>query len=274
MPKINIIKANGEVEPFDPQKVINSLKRSGANNSEIKNVLKTLYGKLKNNMTTSEIYTIVYSALDNTEQGRGRSVAGRYSLKKAISELGPTGFPFEKFIAGIFSEMGYSTETNIILKGKCVEHEVDVIAKKDNETQIMESKFHKRAGFKTTVKTALYVYARYLDIKISEKVQPNPNMWLVTNAKVTSEVKKYSLCTGLRIVSWDYPNEYSLRNLIDKTKLHPITAIASLDNFTKDTLLQKGVVFSKDIVKHENLFTNKNYFSKIVKEAELLTNLT
>ena len=267
---IFVIKASGEREIFDPHKVINSLRRSGASNQEIKEVLKNLYPKLKDGMTTHEIYYLVYNLLSQASE-RGSSVAGRYSLKRAILSLGPTGFPFEKFVAGILNELGYTTKVGVLVEGKCLTHEIDVLAQKDNETNMIEAKFHKKMGIKTDAKVILYVYARFLDIK--DNIKPNPKPWLATNTKVTSEVKKYALCNNIQIISWDYPDTFSLRSLIDKTNLHPITTLTTLDNFTTTNLLNNGVVFCKDIDKAQRFFQNNADFDKVAKEARALCSI-
>ena len=265
--KIFVKKASGEIEPFNPEKVINSLKRVGANKSEIKEVLKVLYKNLYPKITTKEIYAIVFNTLRGLNK-KGGTVANKYSLKKAIAQLGPTGYPFEKFFAGLLTELKFKTQTNVIIPGKCVNHEIDILAKKNNKTIFIEAKFHKKQGYKTDIKTALYVYARYLDLK--EINGKNTEMWLITNTKVTEEVKKFSRCRKFKVVSWDYPSGFSLREIIDKSHLHPITALASLDSFTKENLLNNGVVFCKDIKRSQNMFRNQRLYNKALEEAQSL----
>lgn len=258
MPQIIVLKANGEKEYFDIVKVAKSLQRSGASKQDIKTVLQQLIPKLYNNISTHEIYKIVHSLLYKNTNTQG--VASKYNLKKAIFDLGPSGYPFEKFLAGIFNSMGYTTKTNIIAKGKCVSHEIDVIANKGSQNIYIEAKFHGRQGFKTNIKTALYVFARYLDIAETHK---NVEYYLITNTKVTNEVIKYSLCSGLKVISWDYPNNNSLRNLVDKSNLHPITILASIPEITKKHLLNNGVIFYEDLKNNKSLISQKEYNSAI-----------
>ncbi|PIR43647.1 hypothetical protein COV24_01680 [candidate division WWE3 bacterium CG10_big_fil_rev_8_21_14_0_10_32_10] len=267
MPNITIVKASGEKEPLDLKKVARSMQKAGASDEEIKEVLKELIPDLKKEVTTHEIYKKVYELLSKIED-RGLGLAGRYSLKKAIQALGPSGYPFEKYVAGVLKQLGYETKTNLVIKGHCVSHEIDVLAKKDNQTNIIEAKFHAKSGFKTDIKTALYVYARFLDLKNSQEVQPNPNPWLVTNTKVTSEVKSYSECNNLKVMSWNYPEGFSLRELSDKANLHPITALISLDQFTTTTLLNNGIVFCTDIKNASQFFQNQEKYQQVLKEAE------
>lgn len=262
---ITIIKANGEKEQFKLEKVVTSLKRSGATRGEIKGVVEQLIPQLQDNMTTSQIYSIVFSLLHQRE---AKGVAGRYSLKKAIFDLGPTGYPFEQYLAGLFEEMGYETKTNQIIQGGCIEHEMDIVCKRGDEEIFVESKFHANQGYKTNIKTALYVWGRFLDITNARDNTPKP--WLMTNTKLTTEVIKYAKCVGMHVVSWNYPNGGSLREIVDKSSLHPITSLRTLDSFTKENLLRSGVVFCKDIKNHPDLFKNKDIYNKVLEEAKYL----
>ena len=259
---INIRKANGDSEKFSPEKVISSLKRSGANKQEIKQVLRDVYPNLREGMKTEDLYHLVFRSLDQVG-GRGRYIAGRYSLKKAIWDLGPTGFPFEQFVSGLLQQIGYTTETNLILQGDCVTHEIDVSAVKGDEKDMIEAKFHKKMGYKTDIKTALYVYARFLDLN-----SKYTNAWIFTNTKITSEVVKYSLCRGIKVTSWDYPNGNSLRELVDRTHLHPITSLIEIDSITRQTLLDHNIIFIKDLPKAEFLFKNQKKYFELCRIAE------
>ncbi|NIO38342.1 hypothetical protein GTO27_11675 [Candidatus Bathyarchaeota archaeon] len=49
---------------------------------------------------------------------------------------------FERFIRILLGEHGYEVTPNQIIKGKCVEHEVDAVARKVGETYIIEVKHH------------------------------------------------------------------------------------------------------------------------------------
>ncbi|MGS0527278.1 hypothetical protein ACU8V7_21050 [Zobellia nedashkovskayae] len=44
--------------------------------------------------------------------------------------MGPTGFPFERFIGALLTYSGYETKVGIVMDGICVTHEIDVVAEK------------------------------------------------------------------------------------------------------------------------------------------------
>ncbi|MCL5090815.1 MAG: restriction endonuclease [Patescibacteria group bacterium] len=239
---INIIKATGEIEPFAEKKVLASLIRAGADEELAERIVDQVRPQLYPNIPSFEIYDRVMKILKKEK----RDLAERYNLKKAIMELGPSGYPFEKFIAAVLEANGYEVKTNQAVLGRCVSHEIDIVAResdKTNKTYMIECKFHNLAGGRTDIKAALYTYARFLDIKHKGFDIP----WLVTNTKVTQDVKAYALCVGMEITSWDYPEENSLRHLVDESRLHPVTALTNLSATKKQDLVARGIIFCKDM---------------------------
>lgn len=237
---IKVIKASGEVEPFSEEKIISSLMRAGADKEAALSIVQEIKPRLYQHIPTFQIYSTVMKLLRRKE----RELANRYSLKRAIMELGPTGYPFEQFMAAVLRRTGYRAETNKIIQGKCISHEVDIMAVHRQKKYMIECKFHNQVGFKTDVKEALYTYARFLDIKHQGFDIP----WLITNTKVTQEVKLYADCIGMQITAWDYPEGDGLRRLIDDSGLHPVTSLTNLSLKQKRDLIEKGIVFCKDLV--------------------------
>ncbi|HZJ19254.1 MAG TPA: ATP cone domain-containing protein, partial [Pricia sp.] len=94
---IEIIKSSGERAKFSLDKLRNSLKHSGADHNLVEQIVEKVKEELYEGICTHEIYNRAYAILK-----KNRSVfASKYKLKKAIYELGPTGFPFERFVAAI-----------------------------------------------------------------------------------------------------------------------------------------------------------------------------
>ena len=247
---ISVIKANGETERFNEDKIRQSLLRSGAAPAIIDSVIENAGNKIHQNISTKKLYRIIFSELRRLN----RPAAGKYHLKKAIMELGPTGFPFEKYIAEIFKAEGYQSITGKTVKGFCVKHEVDVMAENEKERFMMECKFHSDRGTVCNVKHALYVRARFWDIEKKLQDQPAQSVkpfegWLVTNTRMTTDAEQYSVCSGLRLMSWNFPKGKSLRERIDETGLHPLTCITSLSRREKEQLLNKGIVLCRSLCK-------------------------
>ena len=250
MSEIKVIKASGEREAFSEEKVRQSLKRSGAKPAVINQVILKLIPKLYDGITTEQIYQQVFQSLNKLQEHQGY----RYSLKNALMQLGPSGYPFEKFISRLLGNQGYHTQTNVIIQGQCISHEVDVVANKDTHQFLVECKFHNRAGIKTRIKTALYVQARFEDIiaaweKDHQKNKQFHQAWLVTNTKLTSDVIAYGECKGMKLLAWKYPRDAGLEQLIEKNRLHPIACLTFLNRQEKQSLYDHDLVLCRDLVK-------------------------
>ncbi len=246
-----IIKSTGEKERFSVNKLKRSLRKAGASPDAINEVIRQVLAR-EDLDTTKKIYSFAYNLLKSLN----RPTAARYSLKHALYELGPEGFYFEKFVELLFKEQGFSTRKDVILSGACVDHEIDVLARKDNNQFMVECKFHNHRGTKTDVKAALYVNARYLDLakkwhQISRDT--HDGAYLVTNTQFTSEATKYGSCVGLRMLGWAYPHDAGIATLIDDLEMHPITTLTGLSKKQKRLLLARGVLLCRDLIKRPHL---------------------
>lgn len=245
---MNVVKANGEIVPFDADRIRRSLIRVKAKPKIIEQVIEAVKGEIYDGIPTSELYRFVFKKLKKLQ----RDVAGKYNLKKALMELGPTGFPFEKFIAAVWQAEGFRVKTGQIVKGACVSHEVDVVAEKGDLCEFVECKHHSFRGNVCSVKNTLYFNARFLDLEKKQlaKSAKSPKKykgWLVTNIRFTSEAIAYGTCVGLGLLSWDFPPKRGLRERIDKAGLHPITCLTSLSNKQKKQLMDKEITLCRDL---------------------------
>jgi hypothetical protein len=248
MTAVLIQKADGEMEPFDVKKLLNSLQRSGSDTQMTEKVIAHIVPEIQEGMTTEDIYKHAFDLLRQFESNHP-AVAARYSIKRAILELGPSGFPFEQFVAGVMEAHG---ATNILtgaaLQGKCVPHEVDVVGEAHGQRFGMEVKFHNSLGTKTDLKVALYIKARFDDLAQANGVNKIQQGWLVTNTRFTRNVIRYARCTGsLKLLGWDYPHKRGLEVLIEEAHLHPITMLTTLTNREKRNLLDMDKVLCRDI---------------------------
>jgi hypothetical protein len=250
MQNINVRKANGESAPFDVERIRRSLKRVHASPEIIEKVIKNVTNEVYDGMTTSKLYRIVFRDLKKYQ----RSVAGKYNLKRAIMSLGPSGYPFEKFIAALWARDGFSVETGIFVEGACVSHEIDVLARRDNLIEFVECKHHSSNGQTSTVRVPLYFYARFLDLEKKQLADAGNTKirckgWLVTNLRFSSEALTYGKCVGLGMLSWDFPPNKGLRERIDKSGLHPITCLTTISSREKRKLLEVGITLCQDLCK-------------------------
>jgi hypothetical protein len=287
-----ITKASGEQELFDIQKLKRSLKNAGASVAVVEKIVAAVYKNVPFE-TAKAVYHFARKQIAKYSKG----VAGRYKLKNALRELGPTGYPFEKFIGHVLEKRGFSVKTNRVVKGFCISHEIDVMAQTDHKILIVECKFHNKPGLKTNVRVPLYMKSRFEDIKkwydvkkrnreykkkaYYAKLQPEGAKYsivtIVTNTKFTKNAIRYAKCVGIELLGWAWPKKGNLEQLIDKLKAHPITVLSSLTKHQKEFLLSKDVVMcfqlehKQHLLKKLKIKTDK--ITQILDEAKAVCKL-
>ncbi|GAB4242903.1 MAG: hypothetical protein Kow0027_01700 [Saprospiraceae bacterium] len=264
-----ITKASGEQVPFSAEKLRKSLHRAGAGKDVIEIIVSEIEKILYPGISTREIYRNAFSLLKK----QSRPLAAKYKLKKAIQQLGPSGYPFEKYVGEIFKHEGYAVQVGQIVQGHCVQHEVDVIAQKDDLHFMIECKFHSDDGRKCDVKIPLYIHSRFLDVgrawkEISGHAQKFHQGWVVTNTRFTGDAIQYGTCVGLQLTSWDFPKKNSLRERIDRAGLHPITCLTTLTKNEKQQLLDKGIVLCKELCHQDHLLNEISLVPKRVRKVQ------
>lgn len=268
---IHVIKADGSREPFDEAKVLSSMKRAGVPKHIESQLLKEITNNVYDNIQTWEIYQWIVESLGKTDQPFTKS---QYSLKQAIMMLGPTGYPFEDYLAELLKAEGYKTLTRQVLSGQCVSHEIDVIAEKDKKRIMVEAKFHNNAGARSDLQVVMYTKARFDDIRVKNDLD---ECWLVTNTKATIDAITYAHCNNVRILSWNYPEGNSLREIIERHKLYPVTMLSSIPQTIKLRLLENHVVLLKDICFAPNLLNNlhlsKEEKDKLLEESKYVCHI-
>ena len=246
--EMSITKASGESEPFSSDKLKRSLERAGASKAEIDEITNEINSRLYEGISTKKIYRIAFNLL---KEDSGH-LAAKYHLKQAIMELGPSGFPFEKYIEEILRYQGYKTTVGEIVQGKCVNHEIDVIAELDHQHFMIECKYHNQRGTFSDVKIPLYIQARFKDVEAQWLKLPGHGTkfhqgWVVTNTRFSSDAIQYGNCAGLKLLGWDYPLKGNLKDLIDTLGLYPITCLTTLTKTEKQSLLDRKIVLCKEI---------------------------
>jgi hypothetical protein len=253
---MKITKADGNTEEFNPRKLVSSLRKAGAKPTEITNIVRDIEASLEEGMRTQLIYQKAFQLLRESND----PVAAKYSLRRAIFGLGPTGFPFEDFLGRIFEAEGYKTKRRLLLRGKCAVHEIDLAAYSPLDSFVAEAKFHMRPGIKSDLQVAMYSYARYLDLE-SARICPQDtcgiiSLYVITNTKFTTAATKYAQCTGIKLMSWDYPKGNSLHDKIEKYGVYPITVLTHLSTTQKQQLLQSGTIQCSDILAKPQIVQN------------------
>ncbi|MCL5985292.1 MAG: restriction endonuclease [Actinobacteria bacterium] len=269
---ILVTKTSGEQEPFQEAKLRRSLEKAGAKQELIDLITSDIGKKIFSGIPTSLIYSYASELLKKSRS----SLAAKYNLKLSIMELGPSGFPFEKFVAEIFRSIGYKVKVGEIVQGECVPHEIDIIAERDNELLMAECKYHNRQGYTTDVKIALYVQARYEDVRkrwlqAPELLNKSHQHWLVTNTKCSNDAIRYAECVGMKILAWNYPENNGLKEMIERSGLNPITSLTTLSKKQKDRLLSQGIVTCKDLTQQPPILKSMGFNKQKIDEILIET---
>ena len=267
--ELTVVKANGDQVLFSVEKLRESMRRSGADKQIIEKVIDEIAPQLFEGITTKKIYQLAFNLLKKGS----KSTASRYKLKKALMEIGPSGFPFERFVAELFREKVYKTQTSIIVQGACVTHEIDVIATTESEQFMIECKYHSLAGKLTDVKVPLYIHSRFRDVLATWKANTKINTkelsgWIVTNTRFSDDALQYGKCADLHLLGWDYPMGKGIKDIIDEHKVYPITCLTGLTKAEKEQILAKEIVFCDDLSKNKQLLFSIGLSEKRINSLE------
>lgn len=258
-----VTKADGTTEYFKVEKLRRSLRRAGAAPEEVNQIVAEVNKTLQSGIQTQEIYRQAFTLLRQSRV----PAAARYSLRRALFGLGPTGFPFELFLSRLFErDGGYKVATGSIISGKCAEHEIDVAAYKEDHSFVAEAKFHARPGIKSDLQVAMYSYARLLDLReakiCTDDICGIKEFWLITNTKFTSAAERYAECVGVKLLSWDYPKQNNLHDRIQRAGIYPVTVLQSISPSQIETLIARGIILCQDILEQPHMLRHLHISAK------------
>jgi hypothetical protein len=272
---MKVVKHSGDIVDFNPTKLKQSLLKSGANKVVVETILQTINKEIYEGISTKQIYKMAFGLLKKASN----SNAARYNLKEAIRLLGPAGFFFEKYIARLFASEHYETKTNLTLQGKCVSHEIDILVKKDQVISMIECKFHMGKDANSDVKVPMYILSRFNDLKEKKHTlfsgkESISKCWIATNNRFTSDAITFAKCSGMNLLSWNYPENNNIKTKNDNNYLYPITCLTTLSLAEKDRLLVLDVILVKEIMHNsdclEKIGLSSNRKKNVLKEASEL----
>lgn len=263
---ILVKKASGDEELFSVEKLERSLQNAGADYEQIQKIIVDIENWIYNGASTKKIYSRAFSILRRNKT----AAALRYKLKKAMLEFGPSGYPFENFIGQLFEAQGFQTEVGIVVDGKCITHEMDVIATKQNNQHLVECKYSKDQGKHVSVQVPLYVRSRVDDI-VNKRKESDIFQgflftgWVITNTRFSGDSLRFGECSGLKLLAWDFPAGNGLKELIEKLKIYPLTILNSLTKTEKQFLINKEIVSCNQLQKSTGILNSMNLNEKKLK---------
>jgi hypothetical protein len=196
-------------------------------------------------------------------------VAYHYKLKQAVLQLGDTGYPFERLIAEVFAQQDFDAAVGQFVGGRCIQHEIDVIARRTGDVRYMECKYSTNRLKVLSIQTPLYVHARMLDV--ISKYDPSgveSSGWLVTNMRFSSDSIQYAKCVGLKLLGWEYPEGGGLRTEMDRLGIYPITLLHHLNKHQKTLLIEREIVTCRQLAEHVSALEQLHLSDSSRKEVE------
>lgn len=256
MSLLYVINSNGEKEPFSFQKVYRSARRVGASRKLAEKIVGLLAREAYPGIKTSEIFRRVKELLHHETP----AFALKFSLKEGMRKLGPTGFPFEQFVAAVLRRIGFEVVTNLSLNGFCLRgYEIDLVARQKDLVYVGECKYRRLAGESVHVDDVLANQSRFLDLikgnffKSAQYRGAKVKSLMVTNAKFTARAAQYAVCSGIDLLGWRWPLGHGLESLVDQYRLYPISILPSLGGRLSAILAENRIMLAKDLLEIDPL---------------------
>ena len=271
-----VTKADGSKQLFDREKVAKTCLRMGADRRIAFEVADEVEARLYDGIPTRKVLQLIFRLL------RKHKPAIRHflDLKKGLSLMNSKP-EFEKFVQVLLVHHGFEVSPNRILKGKCVGHEVDAIARKDGVTYFVEAKHHSNYHTPTGLDESRIARAVLEDVaegfalgKSDVKID---RAMIVTNTRYSEHARRYGKCRNILQIGWSSPKTLGLQNMIEEKKLYPLSCIKGLNSETKMKLVNSGIVLIKQLLEEEpsklaeETGISREFLKKVIEKAETST---
>ncbi|OGD54062.1 hypothetical protein A3K80_00445 [Candidatus Bathyarchaeota archaeon RBG_13_38_9] len=272
---IFVTKANGTRQPFDKAKLVRTCRRMGATEEIAHHIAKSIEARLFDGIETKKILSMIFVSMRKHKPVLKHMI----DLRKSLSLLRSKP-DFELFIQLLLKEYGYDVVPNLIIRGKCVEHEVDALASKEGKTMIVEVKHHFDYHTPTGLDEARIARAVFEDATEGHEIGSNDleidEVMIVSNTKLSGHAERYVKCRNIKHVGWNHPPKSALQNLIEDKKLYPITILRGLRSPVKDKLVSAGIVMIKQLTEidpnelRRRARISKNDSESIINKAKII----
>jgi len=261
---VNVTKFDGSKQPFDKNKIYNTCVRMGATPEQARDVAEKVAAKVYEGIPTKKILQMIFTYLKEHKP----EVGHRIDLRESIS-LMRSKPDFERFIQMLLEAEGYDVDANKIVQGRCVDHEIDAIARKNNETIYVEIKHHIQAHTFTGVGVFLEARATYEDMQDGFKEGKNSynfnRVLVLCNTKLSEHAVRYADCRGISHLGWRDPPERGLEEIVELHKFYPVTLLRGVDQRTVERLGDAGIVLLKQLLEED--------LQKISRETRIPRNI-
>lgn len=255
-----VIKFDGRKERFNKNKIIRTCVNAGVKRDEATAISEKIAKRMSNGIHTEDIYRMIIDEI-SAKQSR------LFQLREAIAKLDSQSF--EIYVKRILESNGYKCEWNKLFDGKCIQHQVDIVAEKAGKKYIVECKHHRNQHRYLGLGIALQVQARLEDILDKGHAC---EAWLVTNTKFSEHAKVYSDKKGISLTGWKYKDGLALDRLIHGGKVYPVTLLDASNDIRRKLLANRMIIIN-DIAEADKKLVSaigEKNFDNIMKQVQEL----
>jgi hypothetical protein len=244
--EVYVTKADGTRQLFDREKVVRTCLRMGASRRLADEVARKVEDSLYDGIPTSKVLQLTFRLL------RRYKPAFRHvlDLRRGLSLMGSKP-EFESFVQVLLARNGFEVAPNRLVTGKCVEHEVDAIAKKNGVTYFVEAKHHVSYHTLTGLDESRIARAILEDVtegfELGRSSLRIDRAMIVTNTRYSEHAMRYGECRGILQIGWSSPANFSLQNLIEEKNLYPLSSLRGIKNEAKTKLVTSGIVLIEQL---------------------------
>jgi hypothetical protein len=245
-----VTKADGSKQLFDREKVVRTCLRMGANRRIAFEVADKVEARLYNGIPTSKVLQMIFRLLRKHKP----TIRHFLDLRKGLSLMSSKP-EFEKFVQILLAHHGFEVSPNQIIRGKCVGHEVDAIARKDGVTYFVESKHHSNYHTPTGLDESRIARAVLEDVTegfvLGKSDLKIDRAMIVTNTRYSEHARRYGKCRNVLQIGWSSPINLGLQNMIEEKELYPLSCLRGLKSENRMQLVNSGIVLMKQLVEEE-----------------------
>lgn len=263
---IFVTKADGSKQLFNRNKVVKTCIKLGANKQIAEEIANAIEEQLYDAIPTKTILQMIFKLLRKHHP----TIWHLHDLRKGLSLMNSKP-EFERFVQILLNENGFNVTQNQVIKGKCVEHEIDAIVSKNKTTYFVEVKHHVKYHTPTGLDESRIARAILEDVTDGYEIGVNDlkidQAMIITNTRFSEHAKRYGQCRKILQIGWSSPPNRGLQDLIEEKHLHPISCLTCLKRTTRKKLVSEGIILIKQLVqtKPEKLAEKIGLPTKTVK---------
>jgi predicted RecB family nuclease len=245
-----VTKADGSKQDFDREKIVKTCIRVSGGEVDRKTaeeIASEIENRSYDGISTKKILEMLFNEYLKPYK---TIIPYRNNLRKSISLLRSKP-DFELYIQLLLEQVGYSITPNCICRGKCVEHEIDAIARKGADTKLVEVKHHRNHHTPTDLDVCRNTRAVLEDViegyQDGKNSHPITSAMIVGNTKFTRHAERYCKCRGIELLAW-----YDLESIIEEKKFYPITLLKGISRKVNHRLIEVNIITLQQLVESDS----------------------